>query len=506
MTTLLFLLSLWLQQSAASDSTTPLPVLNRDLFGVSIDRAGDLDGDGSEDLWVADPSDAEGIGTEPFQCIWAVSGAEGTCIRRIPPPEGAKDFGSSVRAVGDIDGDGVSDVASACWFFPTTELPKQTLARTPDSPLGEGAVFFFSGATGELLHAVSGPADWTKLSAFAYADGPTLCAVGDWNRDGAGDLAVGWAFGDSDTVVDCGRVDVVSGRDGSRLQSWYGSGSYDRLGTSLCKLDDLDGDELPELAACAFPVWESQAGPEHPLLAKERSGYLQVLSSKGVVRQTFRPQVKSRSFGLSLARYPDADGDGVEELLVGSPFSNGSNDIRMLSPKKGSLLRRFEEPFSLTWATAGRETPPPPLPGPPPRNFQEAMDRDPRHEHVGYDFGTRLLAIPDRDGDGRADVLVTIAEGGGFMCTAYAGALSSKTGKPIALVPHLDDVSRNGERQCLNYLGLAVCALPDMDGDDVDDFAIGGGSGLGLVCPGAVVLCSGKDFVPFRFILSTDLR
>jgi len=56
------------------------------------------------------------------------------------------------------------------------------------------------------------------------------------------------------------------------------------------------------------------------------------------------------------------------------------------------------------------------------------------------------------------------------------------------------------------WIADPLCALPDMDGDGVVDFAIGGGSGVGLVCPGAVVLCSGKSFTPFRFILSTDLR
>jgi hypothetical protein len=107
--TALFLLVVWLQQAGANGSSTPPAILNRDLFGVSIDRAGDLDGDGVEDLWVADPSNAEGFGTEPFQCIWAVSGSTAQSIRRIDRPREDVGFAASVCAIGDVDGDGVID-------------------------------------------------------------------------------------------------------------------------------------------------------------------------------------------------------------------------------------------------------------------------------------------------------------------------------------------------------------------------------------------------------------
>jgi hypothetical protein len=499
------LLLVALQQTEPSGAPTSPPILNRDLFGVSIDRAGDLDGDGVEDLWVADPSDAEGSDVEPYACIWAVSGARGEALLRIAPPEGAHFFGSSVCALGDLDGDGVSEVATSCLFIPTTEVPEWKSAVAGNSPQGESTVFLFSGRSGALRLSVRGPADDYKASGESlFAAGPALRAVGDWNDDGACDLAVGWAYGDS-TDIDCGRVVVVSGTDGSVLQSWHGEGPHDRLGTSLCKLTDLDGDGRAELAACAFPVWDSDAGPQFPQLTKERAGYVQILASKGGVLRTFRPSDHGRSFGLSLAPFPDADADGVDDLVLGRPFGSQGNDIRLFSLGKGALLRRFPEPYSVTWASAGRKNPPPP--GPPARTYEEAMERyDPQQEHVGYDFGTRLLAIPDRDGDGRADLLVTVAKGGGFLCTAYAGALSSKTGRPIALVPNLDDVWVEGESQCLNYLGVALCSLPDMDGDSVDDFAIGGGSGVGLVCPGAVVICSGKEMIPLRFILSTQVR
>ncbi len=490
----------WLQKSAASGSTTSPAILNRDLFGVSIDRAGDLDGDGVEDLWIADPSDAEGIGTEPFECIWAVSGATGQTIRRIPPPREDVDFAASVCSVGDVDGDGIIDVASASSFAPTPKAPRWSTAIGHTSPQGESAVFILSGASGNLLRTVPGPADCLKVG-YAYVDGPTLSAVGDWNRDGSWDLAIGWAFDDSG-ALDGGRVAIVSGADGSILQAWIGTGQHDCLGSALCTLADLDGDGRPELAACALPAWEPEAGPKYPLLAKERAGYVQILSSKGGVRQTIRPRDAERSFGLSLALFPDFDGDDVEELLIGRPFGGGGN-IHLVSLQRGDLLRVLEEPYYVSWSTGGKQSAPPPR--------KEPVDpgdwRTERlQERVGYEFGTRLAAIPDRDGDGRSDVLVTVATGAGPFDPYYAGVLSSKTGRPIAIVPRLDGVRVEGKPECTTYLGLALCTLPDMDGDSVEDFAIGGGSPVGLVCPGAVVLISGKELVPFRWIVGVELR
>jgi len=496
----LFLFLAWLQQSTSSGPTTPAPILNRDLFGVSIDRAGDLDGDGIEDLWIADPSDAEGAGPEPFQCLWAVSGATGQAIRRIAPPREDVDFAASICSVGDVDGDGIIDVASASDFAPTPEVPRWSTAIGHTSPQGESAVFLLSGASGDLLRIVSGPADCPKIG-YLHVDGPSLSAAGDWNRDGSCDLAIGWAFDDSG-ALDGGRVAIVSGADGSILQAWNGTGQHDCLGSALCTLADLDGDGRPELAACALPAWEREAGPEYPLLAKERAGYVQILSSKGGVRQTFRPKDAERSFGLSLARFPDVDGDEVEELLIGRPFGGGGN-IHLVSLKRGDLLRVFEDPYYVSWSTGGKQSAPPPRKKPVDPDDWRA---ERLQERVGYEFGTRLASIADRDGDGRADVLVTVATGGGPFDPYYAGVLSSKTGRPIAIVPHLDGVRVGGQSECTTYLGTALCTLPDMDGDSVEDFAIGGGSPKGLVCPGAVVVISGKELVPFRWIVGVELR
>lgn len=491
----LILLLAWQQPAQASTAPQP-PGLARDLFGVALARAGDLDGDGTEDLWVGDPSVGGGADAGHIECVWAVSGATGEALRRIAAPAGAMKFGSSVCALGDLDGDSVGDLAVTACFVLTPEVPAFRYGIAYTSPQGESAVFLYSGASGGLLRTVSGPADDWKVSGYAYAQGPALAAVGDWDEDGLGDLAVGLAYADSNET-DCGRVAVVSTADGSILQSWHGEATHDRLGAALCALTDLDGDGRPELAASALPDWSREAGRDHPRLQHERAGYVKVLSSKGGTHLTLRPPDEHRVFGLSLASFPDEDGDGVDELLIGRPFCTGDSSLRVLSLAEGKLLRFLEVPYLLTWVTAGRESPPP-------SDENEVLDGS--QDRVGYTFGSRLLLVPDRDGDGREDVLVTAADGGGSFSTAFAGVLSSKTGRPIALVALPDSVVVRRESHCLTALGLPLCGFPDMDGDSVKDFALGGGSSRGLVCPGSVVICSGKEPRPIRTLVGAAVR
>jgi len=476
---LLFLL-LALQQPAEKPAepgpSAPEPsALTHDLFGVNIDRAGDLDGDGIEDLWVGDPS-LSGADDGRHSCVWAVSGSTGKAIRRIAAPRESLGFGATVCSLDDIDGDGVREVAIGCQFLGPGEDYRWRDAIGQTSPPGEGAVFLYSGAEGSLRWVVHGAADEFKIPWYTAAAGPTLCPVGDWNDDGVEDLAVGWSYGNSD-VQDCGRVEVVSGADGELLQSWSGSEAYDRLGTVLCAVGDLDGDGRTELAATAWP--NRKRGEEGPYSHRHATGYVRVLSSTGGALTTLRPADEGRCFGLSLAVLPDGEDGTRGGLLVGHPFFGDSRaSIQLWSPHEGKLLRSFDKPSIEDWS-GGQKYPYQPPP-----------------EEVDLSFGARLLVVPDRDGDGLADLLVTVPEG---FPTVPAGVLSSATEQSLARL-HL-------ERNNYVFIGLASCGMADLDGDAFSDFALGGASvPCGDSCYAAVLLVSGKELVPIRTIVGAELR
>jgi hypothetical protein len=455
-----------------------VPIPDRDLFGVCIDAAGDLDGDGCQDLWVGDPSIFAGSDITAG-CAWAVSGKTGRRLRRIPAPEGAQEFGWTLASLADIDEDGVRDVAVGCTFAPSADFPSPAYGIGSTSPVGGSKVWVFSGATGERRFAVAGPADDVKLPWYSAGAGPALASAGDWNGDGAGDLAIGWSFADA-AGIDRGRVEVVSGKDGARLRSWSGAEDHDRFGFSLALLADLDGDGKSELAAGAVPDHDSNAGERYPSLAMERAGYVRILSSTGAILHSLAGPDGSRRFGLSIAPFADADGDGVQDVLVGQPYpAKRGPAITIWSSKSGKLVRRLSPPELDDWDGGWqREHVSPPPAG------------------VNVSFATRLVTVPDRDGDGLSDILATTPQFFGFV---PAGVVSSATGRALARV----ELHSWGSK---SNVGLASCLVGDVDGDGVEDLALGGASIRCAGCDGSVVLVSGRELTVLRTIVRRDMR
>lgn len=227
-----------------------------DNFGSALAALGDLDGDGVTDLAVG--------ATGPFSVgeLWILLlNADGTVKAEQEIGNGSGGFGGvlsggdnfgwSIAALGDLDGDGVTDLAAGA---PGTDDPsgqQQTgalwvLFLNPDGTVeseqnvGEG-----SGGFGSLLD---------PLDRF----GESTVALGDLDGDGTTEIGVG-ATGDDDAGTDPGALWVLTmNADGTvqselRLASTFtGLASGDRLGAELASLGDWDEDGRTDLAVGAI--------------------------------------------------------------------------------------------------------------------------------------------------------------------------------------------------------------------------------------------------------------
>ncbi len=144
--------------------------VNNDRSGVSLAVIGDVDDDGVADIAVG--SEPVGDAAAPRAGrVLVISGADGSVLATHVADKPGTGFGRVVTAVGDVDADGVPDLG----------------VSEPDSSghlPGAGCVRIYAGSDGELLHRVYGGEAGAELGA-------ALTAAGDTDGDGHGEVVVG---------------------------------------------------------------------------------------------------------------------------------------------------------------------------------------------------------------------------------------------------------------------------------------------------------------------------
>jgi MYXO-CTERM domain-containing protein len=198
-----------------------------DHLGAGIGPAGDLDGDGVDDL-VAGAKDA---GAGDGGQVLALSGVDGHEIRRFESADGTDvDLGYFfVAGVGDLDGDGVPDVYAGDFSWGPAGLT-----------IGRATVF--SGADGTEALRVAGAAGGDGLGCGRGA--------GDVDGDGIEDLSIG-AWTASTGGAQAGQVVVISGADGSTLHTWTSTRAGETFGFDAVGVGDTDGDGRSDVAVGA---------------------------------------------------------------------------------------------------------------------------------------------------------------------------------------------------------------------------------------------------------------
>jgi hypothetical protein len=171
---------------------------------AAVLAAADFDADGVDDLAVGIPGEDERAVDDGSVIVFSGSplGLVPVAVQRLAPaaaPAGAR-FGAALAA-GDIDGDGRTDLAVG--------LPGDDAAAAD-----EGTVVVFPGSGTGLVTSASFPLSQRAAGGLAEAgDGfATSLAFGDFDADGAADLAIGAPGEDVAGAADAGAVYVVNGR------------------------------------------------------------------------------------------------------------------------------------------------------------------------------------------------------------------------------------------------------------------------------------------------------
>lgn len=357
---------------------------------------------------------------------------------------------------------------------PRELLPETELARAEEPVMVDskrGAVARAIGASVAVaVFAANGPAqellaEHANQRGFAGSNdeyGSAVARLGDVDGDGVGDLLIA-SSGEDDgnfpwDADRFGAVRVISGASGAVLREHLGTEQGGQLGLALAGGSDFDGDGVPDYA---FGSWFLPGtGTSEEGIVWAHSG------ATGALLHTWMGERRFDLFGWRLRIVGDVDGDGVDDVGIGAPgfdLGGGQADAGkayLFSGATGTLIRDFV-------GGAG-----------------------------GEELGL-VCGIGDVDGDGRDDVLV--GAHGAAAGPRGQGQIRVHSGATGALI-----YSRNGERRGDRF-GLNACALGDVDGDGVPDFAVAAPGYDVVDSEGRIYLVSGRAGVKLGTIDGTHV-
>jgi Ca2+-binding RTX toxin-like protein len=449
-----------------------------DLLGGAVASAGDVNGDGYDDVILGAPQGDDGAGAG-YVVFGSASGPASVDLAALDGSDGfslhgvnAKDIaGHSVASAGDFNGDGIDDLVIGA-------------PQAGGDDYDYGATYVVYGTTAGFDAAIDladlDGADGFKLVGFGLS-GDIVGSAGDVNGDGFDDLIIstqagGPGYGAAAYVV----FGAASGFDASfDLTSLNGTNGFRVVQPSyysdwvVASAGDVNGDGFDDVLIGSHHNSEvTDSGGSSYVVFGKASGFdadFQLSSLDGSNGFRINGTVVGALSGYSVASAGDINGDGLADLLIGAPHADyetgaayvvfgrkagfdAAVDLGHMSSKTGFRLdglgtSRFSySDAGLTVASAG--------------------------DVNGDGFDDMIIGGPNAETD-TGSAAVVFGHAGGFGRHFAFGELDGSNGFRI-------DGIASGDKA-----GSAVASAGDVNGDGLDDLIVGvGGAGESYVLYG----------------------
>lgn len=305
---------------------------NEDDYASRIAPAGDVNGDGLDDVLVgapgADNNNRTSSGTayvvfgkadpQVIDLARFDAGTQGSRGFRIDGPAERALAGEDVDGVGDINGDGLDDVVVGAPFGAASYV---VFGKEDTLPIDL------------LTHDVGGPISGglrIDTPSPSHSDGYSVSAAGDVNGDGVPDVIVGvqrrtGSNGDAYVVfgtVAHRSVDVTQpGEWGFRVRGPFGGSA---TGYAAAPAGDVDGDGLDDVVVAAPALYFPLEGQTFIVFGKP--GFEAVrLSDLGAQGFVIEGAGAGNASGSAVAGGRDVNGDAIPDILIGAPYADFGN-------------------------------------------------------------------------------------------------------------------------------------------------------------------------------------
>lgn len=308
-----------------SNVSTKYPGNSVDYLGTALTTLKDLNGNGVDELVVTDGSTGGKLFVLFLNNTYGIDSF--TMIRDgysgFNPSGNTSGFGKDIANIGDLDKDGVEDLAVGSWY---------------NEGLRGGVYILFMKQNGTVKsHKYIGnnSGGIGSLAVSSYF-GEAVEGIGDLNQDGVQDIMVGshvnangdrgeiWTlFLNTDGSVKSYKL--IQPTTGSVFNPASGNALF---GSSIANVGDLDGDSITDLGISAYRYVDSLGGlfGRVYITFMKKDGTAKASQSIDRFYGNLSLPIDTLSrFGYNITAMGDINGDGIFDLAVGAPYSRFSS-------------------------------------------------------------------------------------------------------------------------------------------------------------------------------------